>query len=255
MNNKLFIGDNLSIMRSLPYESVDLIATDPPFMSQRNYGEFNDKWSSIKEFIEFMKLRLIEMYRLLKPTGSIYLHLDQSSSHYMKMEMDQIFHVNNFQNDIIWSYNSGGGTIRRFGRKHDNILFYSKTDNHIFHADNVRVPYPHDYGDKIPTNPKGKVASDVIININRLSNSAKERNGYPTQKPVKLYKWLINASSNEGDLVLDPFVGSGTSLDAAQSLNRNWIGIDQNPNTISYIKKRFDKYGLLQPKYEVIHAN
>ena len=152
--NKLFIGDNLSIMRSLPDESADLIVTDPPFNSGKSYKsqngvEFDDRWSSLEEFIEFMKLRLIEMRRLLKETGSVYVHCDQSASHYLKVEMDRIFHIDNFHNDIIWSYNSGGGTTRRFGRKHDNVLFYSKTGDHIFHADNVRVPYPHDYGDKM----------------------------------------------------------------------------------------------------------
>ena len=106
--NKLFIGDNLEIMRSLPDESVDLIATDPPFYSKKNYKEFDDRWSSMEEFIGFMKLRLIEMRRLLKETGSIYVHSDQSASHYLKVEMDKIFGEDNFKNDIVWCYAAQG---------------------------------------------------------------------------------------------------------------------------------------------------
>ena len=288
MNNKLYVGDNLAIMRSLPDESVDLIATDPPFYSKKNYKEFDDRWSSLEEFIEFMRLRLIEMRRLLKETGSIYVHCDQSASHYLKVEMDKIFGRENFRNDIIWGYNKWSNTAKFFQKNHDNILYYSKTNNYTFNpiygnltestkklrTKGYHIHYKQNallvYDD---TKPKvqelinsnkfdkiyyekgndGVVLSDNWNDISLLNSMANERTGYPTQKPLALYQRIIQASSNEGGLILDPFCGSGTTLDAAQSLNRRWIGIDKNANAVDYIKKRFDKYGLLQPNYEVIH--
>ena len=276
MNNKLFIGDNLSIMRSLPNESIDLIATDIPFNSGRSYSskngvEFNDKWSSMEEFRGFMRLRLIEMHRLLKPSGSIYVHLDTSASHYIRIEMDRIFHADNFQNDIIWSYHGNAGSRKRWSKRHDIILMYTKSNKFTFYPQ--FEPYTRKQLNRYKETDKdgrrfwwnnskktgkykcymkeGTLIGDTWTDIEILT-SQKERTGYPTQKPLALYQRIIKASSNEGDLILDPFAGSGTTLDAAQLLNRNWIGIDQNPNTVDYIKKRFDKYGLLHPNYEVI---
>ena len=279
MNNKLFIGDNLSIMRSLPNESIDLIATDIPFNSGRSYSskngiEFDDRWSSLEEFIEFMKLRLIEMHRLLKETGSVYVHCDQSASHYLKVEMDKIFGVDNFKNDIVWCYAAQGKPPKNgFPRKYDNILFYTKSNKSTFNREyiplseeeiNKRYRHVDENGkkfywyrrkNKIYYNGEGIPVLSWWTDIKGFGTQtrSKERIGYPTQKPMKLYQRIIKASSNEGDLILDPFCGSGTTLDAAQLLNRNWIGIDKNPNTIDYIKNRFNKYGLLQPDYEVIH--
>ena len=277
MNNKLYIGDNLEIMRSLPNESVDLIATDPPFYSRKNYQEFDDRWSSLEEFIEFMRLRLIEMHRLLKPTGSIYLHLNQSASHYIKIEMDKIFGTDQFVNDIIWTYAVNGRPPKYgFPKKHDNILFYRKSSISTFNRLYQDIPKDaykkfsktdedgRKYKVYTKAHAKKKYLDEYkgipipsywtdIISFSSCAQS-KERTGYPTQKPIKIYNRIIKASSNEGDLVLDPFAGSGTTLDAAQSLNRCWIGIDKNPNAVNYIKKRFDdRYGLLNPNYEVIH--
>lgn len=293
MNNKLFIGDNLEIMRKLPDESVDLCCTDPPFRSGRSYKskngvEFNDRWKSIDEFCGFMRLRLVEMHRILKPTGSIYVHLDQTSSHYIKIEMDRIFGQENFHNEIIWCYSKWSKDTKRFKRSHDNILYYSKTHDHTFNPiyrelsesskQTREKGYHIHYKANIllvydATKPKAKeliesgkfnkvnydkgvdgvLLPDYWTDIPVPGSNSKKRNGYPTQKPLELYQRIIEASSNEGDLVLDPFCGSGTTLDASQSLNRQWIGIDRNPNTIDYIKKRFDEYGLLNPNYEVIH--
>ena len=291
--NKLYVGDNLEIMRSLPDESADLCCTDPPFNSGKSYKskngvEFNDRWETMDKFCDFMRLRLIEMHRLLKPTGSIYIHLDQASLHYVKIEMDHLFGKQNFLNDIIWCYGKWSTQVKRFQRMHDNILYYSKTNNHTFNpiyhelsesSKQIRKKGYHiHYKANIllvydKTKPKvqelinsgkfnkvnyhngtnGVPLPDYWTDIPVPGSNSKERNGYPTQKPLALYQRIIEASSNEGDLIMDPFCGSGTTLDAAQSLNRNWIGIDKNPNTIDYIKKRFDKYGLLQPDYEVIH--
>ena len=293
MNNKLYVGDNLSIMKNLQSESIDLVATDIPFMSQRDYGEFDDRWSSLKEFIKFMKLRLIQIHRLLKPTGSIYVHCDPTNSHYLKIEIDKIFHIENFRNEIIWHYNKWSNSSKWFQKNHDSILYYSKTENYTFNnlygemtkdmkqmrdrgyntgtyaggrmlmvydANNPKAKLKIESGKYkriyyIENQKNGVPLSSCWNDIKRLGSNSGEQTGYPTQKPMALYQRIIKASSNEGDLVLDPFVGSGTTLDAAQSLNRRWIGIDKNANAVDYIKKRFDKYGLLQPDYEVIYAN
>ena len=324
--NKLFIGDNLSIMRSLPDESIDLIATDPPFMSQRNYGEFKDKWKSIEEFCGFMRLRLIEAHRLLKPIGSIYVHLDPTISHYIKIEMDRIFGINNFRNEIIWQRTFGHKPCKRnLPNNSDSILRYSKTNNYIWNLDHMYIKGDHSYISKFNKNDndgkgsyylnyfemakqhqkperdlkpytyevlglsgtykwvkdraiqgvkdnivvrnnnniyhkiylneqKGIQINNIWTDIHNVMKNSSEYTGYNTQKPLALYQRIIQLSSNKEDLVLDPFCGSGTTLNASQSLNRNWIGIDKNPNTVDYIKNRFDdRYGLLNPNYEVIY--
>ena len=244
MKNKLFCGDNLEIMRKMPDCSVDLIATDPPYNSKKDYDDFDDRWLSDEHYLDFMRSRFVEIHRVLKDTGSLYLHCDPTMSHYLKVELDKVFGKENFQNEIVWAYNSGGGTKTRFGRKHDILLYYTKiTGKHIFHVDNVRVPYssiiPKKWKDKF--NDKGKVSSDVISHISRLSNCHKERLGYPTQKPCELYEFFIQVSSNTHDLIFDPFCGSGTTLVAAKLLQRFYIGIDSNKNAIDITTKRLEE--------------
>lgn len=209
---------------------------------------------AVRSYMAFMGPRIVEMHRLLKPTGSIYLHCDPTMSHYLKVMMDAVFGQTNFQNEVIWSYNSGGGTKSRYGRKHDTLLFYSKGGIFTFNADEVRVPYASVIPDKWAENfnEKGKVSGDVLT-IKRLANRAKERLGYPTQKPRELYEFLIKASSNEGDIVLDPFCGCGTTLDAAESLNRQWLGIDITIFALEPVQRRLFKQHQLRPgrDYEI----
>lgn len=252
--NKLYLGDNLQIMRGMEDESVDLVIADGPFFSQQRFNDFNDRWKSIEAYLEFMMIRCKEMYRLLKSTGSFYLHCDQAASHYLKVKLDKVFGYNNFQNQIIWAYNSGGGTTKRFGRKHDVLLFYSKSSDFTFHADHVRVSYSSNISEKMAHkfHKDGKVSGDVI-SIKRLANQAKERTGYSTQKPKRLYQFFIKASSNKGDLIFDPFCGSGTTLDAAESLGRRWIGIDQNPESIQITDNRMKENYSFLCQYEVVH--
>jgi DNA modification methylase len=130
-------GDNLAIMRGLLSETIDLIYIDPPYFSQRDYGDFDDRWKSMQHYFDFMIERLKEMHRLLKPTGSIYVHLDWHAVHYVKVEMDKIFGYDNFVNEIIWHHDMGGRGKTRFARKHDTILFYSKSEKYTFN------PVPH----------------------------------------------------------------------------------------------------------------
>ena len=183
--------------------------------------------SQMAAYLSYMAERLLVMRDILKKTSSIFLHCDPTASHYIKIVMDCIFGDRNFQNEIVWSYRSGGGSKRRFGKKHDILFWYSKTKDYTFNADEVRVPYnaviAKSRQDQF--NEKGKVSGSVW-DLSRPPNHSKEWMGYPTQKPLILLNRVIKAASNEGDLVLDPFCGCATTLEAAQSLKRRWIGID-----------------------------
>jgi site-specific DNA-methyltransferase (adenine-specific) len=217
-------------------------------------------------YLTMMALRILELHRVLKPTGSFYLHCDPTMSHYLKTVCDIIFKPKNFLNEIVWCYRGGGRPNTDFARKHDIILRFSKGDNYIFNADPIRVPYEaRDYGkdhdsvwgkhrgDKKVYKPKdqGKIPEDWW-EIDQLNSAAKERLGYPTQKPKTLLERIIQASSNEGDTVLDGFCGCGTTVDAAEGLHRNWIGIDISPIAISLIKRRLnDTYEKSLSKFEV----
>lgn len=255
MTNKIIQGDNLEIMRQMADESVDLIVMDPPFNSGKDYKSFDDRWESMPEYLDFMFPRLTECHRLLKDTGSIYLHCDPTASHYLKvLALDMIFGMKNFRNEIVWAYRSGGVSKNWFARKHDVILFYTKSDKniHTFHVQKERS-----YSTNSPPGFKGvekyqdehgrwytMASIRDIWDIDIIGRSSSERTNYPTQKPIKLYKRIIAASSNEGDLILDPFCGAGTSADAAQELDRRWIVIDQNPKAAKITEERLrQKYG------------
>ena len=306
-NRTLYIHANLDIPRGMNSESIDLIATDPPFNKGRDFhatpdslaagARFQERWSWEKDvhpdwvdgikddqpalyelidlartqkrddlaaFLCWLGVRVIEMRRVLKPTGSLYLHCDPTASHYIKAMLDGIFGVKHFRNEVVWSYRKMPNKTRFFQRNHDTILFYSKTDSHTFnrqyeeYAASSKRTYERaekigynanikkgmatvwdweKYNDavaqgKLPAGlsavefKKTGAAMRAVWDIPILSPTSKERVGYPTQKPVKLYERIIAASSNEGDLVLDPFCGCATTLIAAETLNRHWIGID-----------------------------
>jgi len=277
-NRTLFHGDNLKFLRAMNSESVDLIATDPPFNKGRDFhatpdslaagAKFQDRWSwerdvheewtdqitddhpRLMEAIEsaryahsdgmgaymcFMAVRLLAMRRVLKPAGSIYLHCDPTASHYLKAVMDAIFGWRNFRNEIVWCYKSGGASPkRRFSKKHDLILWYSKSKHYTFNAQEEKSynrefkPYRFkgvkEYQDDIGWYTL--VGMKDYWQIDMVGRTSKERVGYPTQKPSPLYERMIRASSNEGDIVLDPFAGCATTLVAAEKLDRQWIGMD-----------------------------
>ena len=226
---------------------------------------------SMKIYLMAMAVRLFEMKRILKPTGSIYLHCDPTASHYVKMVMDSLFGKDNFRNEIVWCYRGGGVPKADFARKHDILLRYSTTNKTIFNIDAVRIPYSKDSqerlrykaksfrGDKTynnyQQNPKGKHPEDWWV-IQPIMPSANERTGYPTQKPLALLHRIIKASSNESDVVLDPFCGCATACVAAEQLNRQWIGIDISPSAEDITKLRLqdivdDGAGLWNPFTDV----
>ena len=223
--------------------------------------KFNNKLvtylDSIKDFtikggfyyLLYMTVRLIEMKRILKDTGSIYYHCDPTFSHYIKAVMDRIFGVENFRNEIVWCYRGAGYPKKDFGKRHDIIFKYSKSDDYILNIDDVREEYADatkerfkhyignkreglDFGEQ-SLNPKGKHPDDWW-QIQPIAPSSKERVGYPTQKPLALLERIIKASSKEGDLVFDPFCGCATTCIAAETLDRKWIGIDWNKQSLLY---------------------
>ena len=379
-NRTLIRGDNLVEMRNFPDACVDLIATDPPFNSKRDYfvpfrdehgrepdtlvRAFTDTWTwgeaaedaynellvdvggqvgdtiqGLRKFLNetpmmaylvMMGIRIVEMHRLLKDTGSLYLHCDPSASHYLKIVLDAVFGTHNFRNEIVWQRTYAHGDGNQFGRVHDVILFYSKSNKAIWNPvytehdpeylekfyryEDERGRYqvvtltgasvsqgesgkpwrgvdptavgrhwavpekeawpegvepPENYGSlsvheklevleangliywppkgKVPrfkrylSTSKGRRAHDVITDINPLSGQAKERTGYPTQKPIELYKRIIAASSNEENLILDPFCGCGTTLMAAEAEGRHWIGIDLTYLAIGAVRQQFER--------------
>lgn len=199
-------------------------------------------------YLSMMAPRLLELRRVLKPTGSIYLHCDPTASHYLKLLMDAVFAPKRFQNEFIWYYSGGGASKTRWARKHDVLLFFSAGKQWTFNADEVRVPYKWVNGQKRADGSsrdleKGKLADDVWEH-HSVMPWARERTGYPTQKPVALLERLIKASSNKGDLILDPFCGCGTAVSVAQRLDRRWIGIDITYLAVNVMKSRLHAYGL-----------
>ena len=286
-NRTLFLEDNLPVLRGLDSDSIDLIATDPPF----NKGvpaftgttkagenvEFKDVWNwnddvhvewtnailgkhpslyaaihaanktagyDMGAFLCWMAVRVLEMHRVLKPTGSLYLHCDQTASHYLKAMLDSIFGRKNFRNEVIWSYRTGGVSKRYWPRKHDSILFYVKSDSYEHSPIQERIFYDKQFFTE-KVDAEGRYYADVYVrdvwdDIKPIINVSKERTGYPTQKPLALYKRMIEASSNPGDIVLDPFAGCATTCVAAEQLGRQWIGIDIREESGDVIRERLE---------------
>ncbi len=260
-------GDNLAVLQSMPDESVQLIYVDPPFNTGRvqsrgsskttrtetgnRIGFKGQRYEIVKETIlsyddefkdywGFLEPRLEQAWRLLNETGTLYLHLDYREAHYAKVLLDALFGRECFINEIIWAYDYGGKAKSRWPAKHDTILVYVKNpDKYYFNNESVdREPYMAP-GLVTPEKvAKGKLPTDVWWHT-IVSPTGKEKTGYPTQKPLGILRRVIQASSKENDLVLDFFAGSGTTGAAAAELGRNFVLIDQNPESIAVIKTRF----------------
>ena len=259
--------DRWSWEKDVHQDWVDQITDDHPDVMNVIEGSRSSYGDDMGAFLCFMGVRLLAMKRVLKDTGSIYLHCDPTASHYLKELMDAVFGTKNFRNEIIWCYSIGGRSNKTFGRKHDTILMYSKSDKYTFNADDpkVRIPRKSDSHMKVITDESGeqwqektdkktgkkyrypldKVANDYWIDIEQLNREDSERMGYPTQKPLVLYERIIAASSNEGDIVLDPFAGCATTCVAAERLKRQWVGIDIWNKVKEVILDRVEKEGLV----------
>lgn len=278
----IFTGDNLHVMRGMNTASVDLIYLDPPFNSKTDYAApigsaaagaaFKDTWTlseldaewidlmegqhpilyrvllaamtdSDKSYLAYMAVRLLEMHRVLKPTGSIYLHCDPVMSHYLKVLLDAVFGRDQFENEVIWCYSTGGATKKRYARKHDVILYYRGGREPTFNT--PRVPYTSamsaDPKHAHKFHPEGKIMPDWWTDIDAINPLAKERTGYPTQKPLALLQRIVHASSDPGALVLDPFCGCATTMVAADDLGRSWAGIDISPVAADLVVSRIEE--------------
>ena len=233
--------DNLELMKQLPNESISLIYCDVLYNTGKKFKDYDDNLGTPQQAIEWYEPRLIEMKRLLKNNGSIYLQCDYRLVHYLKVKMDEIFGIDNFQNDIIWCYNGGGVTKSRFNKKHDNILFYSKSNKFTFNTQ--YQPYNKNSAKRLLNQHKGKDKSDRLTigtpmvdwwnDIKCIVNPENiEYENYNTQKPKALLERIIQASSNQGDLVADFFCGSGTTCIVAKELDRNYLGCDINQRAI-----------------------
>jgi len=232
-----------------PQKAKDLIIAFKHFLGE------NDMMA----YLVMMTPRIQELHKVLKPTGSIYLHCDSTASHYLKLVMDSVFGKENFRNEIIWHYFLGGKAKRFFARKHDSIFFYNKSDRWIFNYREVerrlfKKPSLGSHKEIVERNGSwySKVGMDDVWDIPGVFNLSKEHLGYPTQKPEALLERIIKASSNEGDIVLDPFCGCGTTIGVAEKLKRKWIGIDITHLAITLIKRRLkDTFGD-ETKYKII---
>jgi len=266
--NMLIWGDNKVVMSSLLPRfagKINLIYIDPPFATGADFNikmkvgdaqwtkeaslieekAYRDTWGEgLDSYLTMMYDRLVLMRDLLGENGSIYVHLDWHVGHYVKIVMDQVFGRDNFRNEVIWHYDIGARGKSGFGKKHDNVLRYSKTNDCIFNAHEVLVPFESPMtewrytrgGQKGKEMPRGKVPSDVWdIKLNAMSY---EHLGFPTQKPEALVERIIKASSNEGDLVADFFCGSGTTGAVAEKLGRRWIMCDLSKWAIQVTRKR-----------------
>lgn len=271
--NKVIHSDNLPFLQSQPDETIDLIYIDPPFNTGKtqqrkrikadktdtglvgfggeryerielgNDASFED---TFENFVEFMRPRLVEAKRILKPTGCIYVHLDYREVHYIKVLMDEIFGRKNFINEIIWSYEWGAKSRNKWSAKHDTILYYVKDQkNYTFNYDKVpRVPY---LAPSLQTEERallGKTICDTWFHTIVGTNS-KEKTGYPTQKPVGILKRIVEVCSNPGDVCLDFFAGSGSLGQVCLDTGREFILVDRNQEAIDVMKKRFDGEGVL----------
>jgi site-specific DNA-methyltransferase (adenine-specific) len=269
IENTVYLGDNLPILKTILDAPVQLIYIDPPFNTGREQQRSNittkrsvsgdrigfkgERYETVKSTIlsyddqfanywEFLEPRLEEAFRVLKQTGTLYLHLDYREAHYAKVLLDALFGPECFLNEIIWAYDYGGKSKSRWPSKHDTILVYVKDPaNYYFDSEAVdREPYMAPGLVTPEKAERGKLPTDVWWHT-IVSPTGKEKTGYPTQKPAGILRRIIQASSKPGDVVLDFFAGSGTTGFVANELGRKFILVDQNPESIEVIKNRLPK--------------
>ena len=271
--NKIYNGNCTEVLKKVDSNIVDLVYFDPPFFTQKKHKltnkdnsrtyEFDDKYSSLDEYLRIIENVLIETHRVLKDTGSVFLHCDKTASHYLRILLDKVFGSINFQSEIIWSYKRWSNSKKGLLNSHQVIFFYSKSKdfkfNNIFteysattNIDQILQDRQKDENGKsiykkdasgniiIGKEKKGVPLSDVW-EIPYLNPKAKERTGYPTQKPVLLLNQILSIVTDENDLVIDPFCGSGTTCVSAKHLKRNFIGIDISSDAVELANKRLEE--------------
>ncbi len=245
-----FLSDNMELMKTIESNTIDLIYCDILYGTGRKFKDYQDLKPNRIEIENHYIPRLKEMHRILKPTGSIYLQMDTKINHWVRCIMDDIFGYDNFLNEIVWHYVMGASSKSKYSKKHDVILLYSKSEIYKFNLNNILVPLSIEtikrskrkkarYNIELNEN-NGKNPSDVFLDINPIQGNGKENINYATQKPKALIERIIKASSNEGDLVADFYLGSGTTAVVCKELNRNFIGCDINPKAIEITNARLE---------------
>ena len=265
-------GDCLAVVGGLATESVDLVYVDPPFFTQKTHSlvtrdrattfQFSDEWKSRAEYVEFLRARLKQFLRVLKANGSLFFHCDTNASHHIRCLIDEVFGEAMFRSEIIWHYRRWSNSQRNPLPSHQTIFFYSKTDAYEYHqlfegyspstnVDQILQRRQRDeHGKSVYARDKeGNIVSDGhkkgvpiadVWDIPFLNPKAKERVGYPTQKPILLLERIISLVTSPGGLVLDPFCGSGTTLVAAELLGRNSLGVDVSAEAVQLATRRLD---------------
>ncbi|MFZ0994835.1 MAG: site-specific DNA-methyltransferase [Candidatus Dormiibacterota bacterium] len=263
---RVVLADNLEVLRALPGGCIDLVYIDPPFGTgrmrrldsirtgsgahhRRGFGGREYRFQVVSQlsyrdnlqrdlYLEFLHQRLVEVHRVLQPHGSLYLHLDFRASHYARLLLDEIFGAEHFLNEIIWAYDYGGRPKDRWPRKHDNILWYAKSDRWTFDRAQIdRIPYMAPGLVGVEKAARGKLPTDTWW-LTIVPTRGRERVGYPTQKPLALLERIVRASSREGELVADFFCGSGTTGVAAAALGRRYLLVDDNPEAVAITRRR-----------------
>jgi site-specific DNA-methyltransferase (adenine-specific) len=258
--NRVCHREALDVLQTLADASIDLIYTDPPFGTQtyqkldrQRGGQLVSSVGYLDRFDDymgFMRPHLVEMRRVLKPSGTLYLHLDFRWSHYVKVALDEVFGRDCFLNEVVWAYDFGGRGRCSWPRKHDNILVYVREPGqHVFNWDDIdRLPYAAPEMQRVGRNvdeverriATGKVPTDVWL-MSIVGTNSRERTGYPNQKPQKLVERIVLASSPPGGLVLDVFAGSGTTGAAAYKHGRQFVLADISPWALETMRKRFER--------------
>ena len=265
-------GDCLEVLKSMESDSVDLIYLDPPFFTDRKHTlknrgrttefSFDDIWGSDREYAEFLYVRMIEMRQVLRDTGSIFVHCDKSGEHIVRALLDKVFGEDKFQSEIIWYYKRWSNSKKGLLPAHQNIYFYSRSKEFKFNTiltsysvstnvdqilqnrtrdeHNKSIYMKDENGKTVTSGEKKGVPLGDVWDIPYLNPKAKERVGYPTQKPILLLERIIELASDEGDIVLDPFCGSGTTCVAAKMMNRSYIGIDISQAAVELSEQRLN---------------
>ena len=271
--NKIIHGHCVEKLQEIEADLIDLVYFDPPFFTQKKHSlanrdnsktyEFDDKFDSLEEYLSLIENTLIHCKRVLKNTGSVFLHCDKTASHNIRIILDKVFGSENFQSEIVWSYKRWSNAKKGLLNSHQVIFFYSKTENFKFNTlytdysattnldqilqdrernENGKSVYKRDEnGNVIIGKAKKGVPLSDVWEIPYLNPKAKERTGYPTQKPVLLLNQIIKIATDEGDIVLDPFCGSGTTCVSAKSLNRHYLGIDISYDAVELANSRLEE--------------
>jgi DNA modification methylase len=268
--DRLIHSENLPVQESLADECLDLVYVDPPFgtgtMRKGQDKAYLDQPDDPEALVRWLTPCLRESMRLLRPTGSLFVHLDYRCVHYVKVFLDSLFRRENFVNEIVWCYSVGGKSKRSFGRKHDTILWYGKSADFAFYPEEVHVPRKPSSHMRVVLDEKGqpvqektdrktgkvyrypvhrgKIPEDWWTDIEVLNRSDRERVGWPTQKPMRLLERIIKATTQPGDRVADWFSGSGTTAVVAQSLGRAFIATDREAKAVLCAEERLRKQGL-----------